>query len=794
MKLAKKALAIALTLFTLVWAGSAQTLRSENDPRNTAPTVGTGGPVGGPTGLFTVYDGQTLRRGEYTFSVAYSNYDRDPGNVDIVEVPVSFQIGLNDNWELFFNTDAYRAMKVNSPLNLSGFRLPNSKLLIGGTVTSPAAIVIGPTTLNGGQFANVNIFRPQGTQGFYVYPYTGGLYANTTAAMGPPRSGGGNGADIFPGVGCGSCGILPGLVWGTAPLSPNSVAPTVFTTTPAYLPDAPFLNRQYGESAFNTFTVGAKWRWTSVNNPVGVGIIPFYRFYADHATDFSGFNQLQRGASPGGSMGDFGVYFFVDSRLRKWLNLSANVGLIHNSDVKADFPNGKFTLLDRGDELQTAIGVDFPINKFFQPIGEIRSDKYIGGRTPNALEQDPLDALVGFRIFPYRWMSIGLAYRYNINEQDFESFDNGGSTTTVTIVQPAITGGPPAQTITRTFNFQDLRGAFPFSTDPNGYIVQFTAGRRNARGTEAPMNKVPNVDDLSVSDSEIVLGCPPGMLSDGGCAESQNVSVNTKASDPEGDALVYNYTVSGGRIVGQGANVNWDLSGVRAGTYTITAGVDDGCGVCGKTQTKTVTVKECSNCHPPKCECPTVSVTGPSNTVQPGDDIVFTANVSGGSGCSPNYNWSVSSGTITSGQGTPVIHVGTNASMAGTSVTGTVNIAGCCDSTSCSPTASETASVAARPTPRKTDEFGDTKHDQIRAHLDQYFVELQNDPSSKGVIIVYGPAKVKKDIMKLIADHIKFRKFDGSRISVVDGDQETGATRTQFWVVPQGADNPTPGM
>src|SRR5882757_5896779 len=94
MKLAKMALALVLTMFTLAWVGSAQTLRSENDNRNIAPTVGTGGPVGGPTGLFTVYDGQTLRKGEFTFSVAYSNFDRDPGNVDIVEVPVSFQVGL----------------------------------------------------------------------------------------------------------------------------------------------------------------------------------------------------------------------------------------------------------------------------------------------------------------------------------------------------------------------------------------------------------------------------------------------------------------------------------------------------------------------------------------------------------------------------------------------------------------------------------------------------------------------------------------------------------------------------
>ena len=83
MRLAQRALFSALALMMLCLAVSAQTLRSPNDPRNQSPSVGTGGPVGGPTGLFTIYDGSTLRRGEYTFSLAYSNYDRDPGNVDL---------------------------------------------------------------------------------------------------------------------------------------------------------------------------------------------------------------------------------------------------------------------------------------------------------------------------------------------------------------------------------------------------------------------------------------------------------------------------------------------------------------------------------------------------------------------------------------------------------------------------------------------------------------------------------------------------------------------------------------
>src|SRR5437588_9951015 len=128
MRLVHRALVSVLVILILSAIASAQTLRREGDPRNQAPSVGTGGPTGGPTGLFTIYDGNTIRKGEYTFSIAYSNYDRDPGNVDITDIPASFNIGLNDHIELFFKTNAYRGIKVNSPLNLSGFYLPNSQV------------------------------------------------------------------------------------------------------------------------------------------------------------------------------------------------------------------------------------------------------------------------------------------------------------------------------------------------------------------------------------------------------------------------------------------------------------------------------------------------------------------------------------------------------------------------------------------------------------------------------------------------------------------------------------------
>jgi hypothetical protein len=123
--------------------------------------VGTGGPEGGPTGLFTIYDGQTLRKGEFTFSFAFSNYDRDPGNVDITDWPASFNVGLNDHLELFFKMNGYRGIKVNNPQNLSSFYLPNTQGYFGnGLLGSGPAIILSPSGPNVGTMAGTAVFRP----------------------------------------------------------------------------------------------------------------------------------------------------------------------------------------------------------------------------------------------------------------------------------------------------------------------------------------------------------------------------------------------------------------------------------------------------------------------------------------------------------------------------------------------------------------------------------------------------------------------------------------------------------
>jgi hypothetical protein len=295
------------------------------------------------------------------------------------------------------------------------------------------------------------------------------------------------------------------------------------------------------------------------------------------------------------------------------------------------------------------------------------------------------------------------------------------------------------------------------------------------------------VDAVNLSDETITLPCPPGTRSaSGSCGESAMINVSTTASDAENDVLTYNYTVSGGRIVGSGANVQWDLSGAQAGTYTITAGVDDGCGICGRTQTRTIRIVECADCRP-VCACPTISVSGSPSVVQPGGTATFTASVSG----DVTYSWSVSRGEIISGQGTPSIRVQAP-NTSGGNITATVTIGGLDPNCNCPTTDSETIGVADKPTSTLVDEFGRAVDDDVKARVDNFYIQLNNNPTAQGYIINYGtPAQIRArrtQIMKAI----NFRRYDASRVVFVDGPNTGAGVNTKFYLVPAGADVPQP--
>ena len=201
-------------------------------------------------------------------------------------------------------------------------------------------------------------------------------------------------------------------------------------------------------------------------------------------------------------------------------------------------------------------------------------------------------------------------------------------------------------------------------------------------------NKWPNVTSVELDKTEVRWPSPEGSpLKYPSYSRELSASVKTIAEDPEGDILTYSYTVTGGRIVGTGRNVFWDLYGVWPGSYTITAAVDDGCGQCGAKMTKTVNVLPAVNA--PVCLCPEISIgslRGKTSSPVP----VFSADLSGPQPPDLQFAWTVSEGTISSGQGTRRITVRPPDELSDQNATVTVAISGLEPSCDCPRTATKT--------------------------------------------------------------------------------------------------------
>ncbi len=272
--------------------------------------------------------------------------------------------------------------------------------------------------------------------------------------------------------------------------------------------------------------------------------------------------------------------------------------------------------------------------------------------------------------------------------------------------------------------------------------------------------------------------------------DAATVQLNANATG-SGNPLRYKWTANGGRITGTGANVTWDLAGARPGVYQAVVDVDEGDANCASFSSVAVVVTECPPPPPPPPSCPTVSVSCP-DSVSENAPVTFTANVSGGSGnVTPTYNWTVSAGRITSGQGTTSITVDTTG-LGGQTVRATLDVEGYgmpCPA-SCS------VSIPIVVTPRKFDEYYDIARNDEKARLDNYAIQLQNEPGAQGYIIVYPAKKAKSDAAQeratRISDYlVNSRGIDASRFTVTMGGARDG-WMIELWIVPQGAQPPTP--
>ena len=97
--------------------------------------------------------------------------------------------------------------------------------------------------------------------------------------------------------------------------------------------------------------------------------------------------------------------------------------------------------------------------------------------------------------------------------------------------------------------------------------------------------------------------------------------------------------------------------------------------------------------------------------------------------------------------------------------------------------------------PRLIDEFGLMTNGEMRARMDQFLITLMNNPETKGYVHIYGNRtgndRVTQARKNLLQNHVTLRKFDQSRIEIIDAGFDENIL-TKFWMVPEGVEPPKP--
>jgi outer membrane protein OmpA-like peptidoglycan-associated protein len=275
------------------------------------------------------------------------------------------------------------------------------------------------------------------------------------------------------------------------------------------------------------------------------------------------------------------------------------------------------------------------------------------------------------------------------------------------------------------------------------------------------------------------------------------VPVHVSASDPDGDSLTYSWAASGGRVDGTGTDARWTENNAGAGTYTITAKVDDG---HGGTANCTADVHVVTPPPPPAPKPPVMSCSVDRGTVMAGERVSVTATATSPQNFTLTYTWRANAGQIV-GTGTTVQFDTTGLSPGSYVITGRADD-GHGQAADC------TANVAVQqpPPPPQASKINEcafkpavsARVDNVcKRVLDDVALRLQNEPKGSVVIVGFADpkdkraAKMSTDRGNNVSTYLVGKGIDKSRIVVRAGTGQEGAGAANHRVdiiwVPEGA-------
>lgn len=131
-------------------------------------------------------------------------------------------------------------------------------------------------------------------------------------------------------------------------------------------------------------------------------------------------------------------------------------------------------------------------------------------------------------------------------------------------------------------------------------VVSSGANQKSQRKSNRP----PSLESFT-SSLKLVRICP--FVPTSADSDKPEVTLFVNATDPDGDGLLYEYSVKEGKISGEGKSVVWHLDAVPRGPHVVQVTLSDGYG--GQTTgALTVTTVDADACHPPPPLCPVIRV------------------------------------------------------------------------------------------------------------------------------------------------------------------------------------------
>jgi outer membrane protein OmpA-like peptidoglycan-associated protein len=517
------------------------------------------------------------------------------------------------------------------------------------------------------------------------------------------------------------------------PLYQNTIFPTILPTpgTPGYVEDFPFAANNNG--GVGEITVGVK-----------VGLLSERRgdpFSLSIRNDLiiPTWGDLRRLRNDGTQSGQFNdmISMAISKQWGNSITATWDAGFRFTRDPRLD---GN-PVLQMADQFRTGAGLLVFPGRRFEPMSEYNALVFMGHQgfeTPDTTfgARDPVDEVVGFRLYATKNIAFDIGYRYMLN----------------------------------------LKGANPH--DRHGFVVKIGTGFWPEK---TPPENHPPTASCSADKSMVYLD------------SGDTVAVSAMASDPDNDPLTYTWSSSGGHVDGSGPQVRWLSSNTAVGSYTVTLHVDDGRGGAASCSAE-IRVEPKPN-HPPVIAC-----AADRNPVFAGERVHITCKASDPDGDPLTYAWRANAGRITANgpEGdfdttglapanyaiTTRVEDGRGGAAEATTGVGVQALPP-------PPQASKMSECAfGKPLSTRIDNV-------CKRILDDVALRLQSEPRASAVIIGYSdpkerqPEKIAGDRATNTVKYLGEKGIDASRVSTRTGSGQPGADQQNrridvIWV-PEGA-------